>query len=156
MEQKDSEEQKRLLRMASKSVKKLREKYKSRLQEIEESRRVAMNGKIAKLEQLRREKIRKRERYTSDILHHGLWQSETEVDNMILSCIKKNDKVEALKAQLKFRKEVLNQILDDKTVFCITKIKDGSKSRKQLGVEELVQNLKDLVKQSIVKDNLTD
>jgi hypothetical protein len=75
---------------------------------------------------------------------------------MILSYIKKNEKVEALKAQLKFRKEVLNQIPDDKTVFCITKTKDGSKSRKQLGVEELVQNLKDLVKQSIVKDNLTD
>ena len=156
LEQKDSEEQKRLLRMASKSVKKLREKYKSRLQEIEESRRVAMNGKIAQLEQLRREQIRKRERYTSDIIHHELWQSETEVDNMILSYIKKNEKVEALKAQLKFRKEVLNQIPDDKTVFCITKTKDGSKSRKQLGVEELVQNLKDLVKQSIVKDNLTD
>jgi hypothetical protein len=108
LEQKDSEEQKRLPRMASKSVKKLREKYKSRLQEIEESRRVAMHGKIAKLEQLRREKIRKREQYTSDILHHGLWQSETEVDNMILSYIKKNEKVEALKTEISKRSSESN------------------------------------------------
>lgn len=75
---------------------------------------------------------------------------------MILSYEKKNEKIEALKAQLKFRKDVLNQIADNKAVFNVTQTKDGSKSRKQLSVEELVQNLKDLVKQSIVKDSLTD
>lgn len=65
-------------------------------------------------------------------------------------------RLKAIKAQLKFRKEVLNQIPDDKTVFNITKTKEGSKSRKQLTVEEFVKNLKDLVRQSIVKDNLTE
>lgn len=69
---------------------------------------------------------------------------------------KNNEKIEAIKAQLKFRKEVLNQIPDDKTVFNVTKAKQGSKSRKQLSTEELIINLKDLVKQSIVKDTMTE
>jgi len=69
---------------------------------------------------------------------------------------KNNEQIEAIKAQLKLRKEVLNQIPDDKTVFNVTKAKQGSKSRKQLSIEELIINLKDLVKQSIVKDTMTE
>ena len=156
IEQTEKDEQKSLMKTASKNVKTLREKYKIRLNEIEQNRRIVMNQAIAKREQLRRDKIRKQEQYTSDILAHGLWQSETEIDNMVLSYERKNEKLEAIKAQLKFRKEVLNQIPDDKTVFNVTKTKEGSKSRKQFSVEELVKNLKDHVKQSIVKDNLTE
>lgn len=115
-----------------------------------------MNERIAKRGQLRRDKIRKQEQFTNDILVHVLWQSETEIDNMVLSYKKNNEKIEAIKAQLKFRKEVLNHIPDDKTVFNVTKAKQGSKSRKQLSIEELIINLKDLIKQSIVKDTMTE
>ncbi|CAG2201012.1 unnamed protein product [Mytilus edulis] len=53
-------------------------------------------------------------------------------------------------------KEVLNQIPDDKSVFNFTKTKEGTKSRKNLTVEELITNLKMLVRQSIVRDNLDE
>jgi hypothetical protein len=45
---------------------------------------------------LKREKTRKQEAYTKDILTHDLWQSEVEVDNMLPSYIKIKDKIEAL------------------------------------------------------------
>jgi len=69
--------------------KKIREKYKQRLRQIEKNRKIVMNERIAKREQLRRDKIRKQEQFTNDILVHGLWQSETEIDNMVLSYKKK-------------------------------------------------------------------
>ncbi|CAG2211922.1 unnamed protein product [Mytilus edulis] len=57
---------------------------------------------------------------------------------------------------LRDKKEVLNQIPDDKSVFNFTKTKEGTKSRKNLTVEELITNLKMLVRQSIVRDNLDE
>lgn len=156
LESKDTQEQQELMKKASKGVKNLRDKYKSRLKEIEENRSRVINETIARREDLRREKLRKQELYTTNILKHGLWQSENHIDNMVLSYVKKSDKIEALKVQLKFRKEVLNQIPDDKSVFNFTKTKEGTKSRKNLTVEELITNLKMLVRQSIVRDNLDE
>ena len=38
---------------------------------------------------------------------HGLWQSENEIDNMVNSYQTKTEQMEALKVQIKFRKNVL-------------------------------------------------
>jgi hypothetical protein len=123
-------------------------KFKSRLTAITENRREAVQLEIAKKEMLRREKIRKQEAYTKDILTHGLWQSEVEVDNMLPSYTKIKDKNEALKAQISFRKNVLLQQTDTKETFNFSKKKPQSKSRQNLSVNELTCNLKTLIKQN--------
>ena len=115
-----------------------------------------MNEKIRKREELKQAKIERQEQYTKDILFHGLWQSELEIENMLKSYERKGDKIEALKAQLKFRKDVLQQIPDNKTVFNFSKFEEGKTLRKSLNVDELKENLKKLVKQAVVKDSESD
>ncbi|CAC5379919.1 unnamed protein product [Mytilus coruscus] len=89
LESKDTQEQHELMKKTSKGVKNLREKYKSRLKEIKENRSRVINETLARRVDLRREKLRKQELYTTDILKHGLWQSESQIDNMVLSYVKK-------------------------------------------------------------------
>lgn len=91
LEQKGIQEQKSLMKEASRNVKTLREKYKDRLNEIDQNRKIVINEAIAKLEKNQKEKIRKLEQFTNDILIHGLWQSEAEIDNMVLSYEKKTE-----------------------------------------------------------------
>ena len=116
-----------------------------------------MNEKIRKREELKQAKIERQEQYTKDILFHGLWQSELEIKKIMLkSYERKGDKIEAQKAQLKFRKDVLQQIPDNKTVFNFSKSEEGKTLRKSLNVDELKENLKKLVKQAVVKDSESD
>ena len=72
---------------------------------------------------------------TNNILIHGLWQSETEVENMLSSY--ETEKLEALKSQLKFQKEVILQIQEHKQTFNNTKVVEGQKSRKSMDSKEL-------------------
>lgn len=90
-------------------MKYLRKKFKQRQHEIADNRRLAIQLAIEKTEKARLEKIRKLEIYTKDNLNHGLWQSEYELENMLKSYTSTKYKIEALKAQIKFRKEVLLQ-----------------------------------------------
>jgi hypothetical protein len=152
LKSKSEEERGKLIAEASKDVKTVRKKFKSRLTAITENRREAVQLEIAKKEMLRREKIRKQEAYTKDILTHGLWQSEVEVDNMLPSYTKIKDKIEALKAQISFRKNVLLQQTDTKETFNFSKKKPQSKSKQNLSVNELTCNLKTLIKQAVVKN----
>lgn len=140
-------EKQELIKKASKSVKTTRQNYKSRCTEIEERRRVSMQEQIRKKEAARRERLRQQEVYTKDIIDHGLWQSGSEVDNMLLSYQKPSEKTKALKAQLRFRKNVLHQVTNDKSVFSF------SKKGRGFTVEELTSNLKELVTQAIVQDD---
>ena len=41
---------------------------------------------------------------------HGLWQSKNEIDNMANSYQTKTEQMEALKVQIKFWKNVLQQV----------------------------------------------
>ena len=135
-----------LVTKASTDVKYLRKKFKQRQHEIAENRRLAIQLAIEKTENARREKIRKIEMYTKDILNHGLWQSEYELENMLKSYTSTKYKIEALKAQIKFRKA------EAKETFNLKKKKTDSKSRINLSVDELTTNLKILIRQAVVKD----
>ncbi|WAR14697.1 hypothetical protein MAR_004802 [Mya arenaria] len=147
---KDEVERNKLIHEASKEVKSVKLKYKARIHEIENNRRIAMQEKIQKKESLDRERLRIQEKCTSDIVHFGLWQSEFEVDNMLATYNSITDKINALKAQLKFRQKVLLQLPEEKKAFNVTKSVDGK--RKSLSVEELSGNLKSIVRQAIVRD----
>ena len=153
LECKTEEEKIQLIKKASRGEAKLKKQYKDRLEEINENRRMALRAKIQKHEALQQQKREKQEQFTKDILSHGLWQSETEIDNMLSSYESNSEKIVAVKAQLKFRKDVLHQKAEEKSTFNMTKAEEGKKSRKSLSLQELITNLKILVRQAIVKDN---
>ena len=155
LEEKEIEQQDEILKEASKRVKTLQKKFRDRLDEITANRKRIMDNEIKKREDARKERIKKQEDYTRNILIHGLWQNESQIDNMLQSYKSSVQKAEALKAQLKFRKEVLLQKAENKTTYNITKMKSNSKSRTNLIVEELADNLKTLVKQAVVMDKIS-
>ena len=100
-----------------------------------------MQEKIKKREELERERIRKQTEYTNNIISHGLWQSESQVENMIKSYKSQTEKINVLKAQLKFRKEVLHQVTEDKATYNISKTVMDKKTRQNLSDDELKDNL---------------
>lgn len=82
----------------------------------------------------------------NDILYWGLWQTIDQVEN-ILKPMKEKDKVETLKAQLRFRKNILQQRTSNSEVFNFTKSESGGKRRRNLTSKELTM-LKKLVQES--------
>lgn len=90
-------------------------------------------------------KSQKLQAYSIAILDWGLWQTTDQVDFHLTQVIKsKKDQLEALKAQLNFRRFILNQKLkDDKNIYCVTKL-DGRK-RINLTPTELSKNVKKLI-----------
>lgn len=68
-----------------------------------------------------KKRLKKQQEYTKSFLNHCLRQSANEIDNMLQSYKIKTDKIDALKAQLKFRKYVLLQQAEEKQIFNITK-----------------------------------
>lgn len=91
---------------------------------------------------------------TNDILYWGLWQTIDQVEN-ILKPMKEKDKVEALNAQLRFRKNILQQRTSNSEVFNFTKSESGGKRRRNLTSKELADNVKKLVQEffSIVSES---
>ena len=63
-------------------------------------------------------KLKLQDDLNNQILYFGLWQSDSQVDNIhVLATIEsKQEKRKALKTQLKFRKEIFQQKHDHKTV----------------------------------------
>ena len=90
-------------------------------------------------EKAEKNKFKYREKLSSAIIDIGLWYTE-EVDNELLSLKTKTAKVKALEAKLSFRKEVLQQPIDDKSIFQFTV------KAKRRSVPELTENVKKLVR----------
>ena len=67
-------------------------------------------------------------------MRYGLWQSEYDVREGLNKLTTKTEKLWALKAQLEFRKKVLEQTGFDKESFFL------SKNGKQLSVQEISSN----------------
>ena len=86
--------------------------------------------------------LRQKEHLTQDIVQCGLWQSPDEIVHGLAKQKTKSVKVKALKAQINFRRKVLEQTHSDKDVFVF------SKNRKPLSVEELISNLQKLLPES--------
>ena len=128
-----------LLSSASKEVKLVLANFKERHAQIIEQRRQANQEKLAKEEEARKRRLRELEKYTAGIIYHGLWQSSSEVDNMMATLETKKLKVAALQAQLRFRQHVLQQNTGDKSVYRF------SSDKHALSVQELTNNLKTLL-----------
>ena len=82
-----------------------------------------------------------------EISYYGLWQSESQIERNLATFEAKGDMVDGLKAQLHFRKEILQQpppSTHDKSVYNFTVVESQGK-RKELTVVELTENVKVLV-----------
>ena len=76
----------------------------------------------------------------------GLWQTHDDIMKGLAKEKSKSAKVKALKAQLNFRRRVLEQKHPDKEVFSF------SRKGKQLSVDELVSNLEKLLSTTPLQD----
>ena len=99
---------------------------------------------MRKQEEAEKKRVKKLEEYTNNILTWGLWQTEDQVDFHLNTDIKSTkDKIETLKAQLNFRRFVLQQKISGegfKTIYNVTKME--ANKRVNLKPEELAEMLK--------------
>lgn len=73
------------------------------------------------------------------MLFYGLWQSAEQVENELGKISSKKEKEDALKVQLRFRKNVFKQIGDKENVYMFSKVENGK--RAPLNVDELKMNV---------------
>jgi hypothetical protein len=106
-----------------------------------------LEEKMRKQEEAEKKRVKKLEEYTNNILTWGLWQTEDQVDFHLNTDIKSTkDKIETLKAQLNFRRFVLQQKISGegfKTIYNVTKME--ANKRVDLKPEELAENVKKLI-----------
>ena len=135
-----------IFKQARCSVKHVWKQFKSRQQEIQAARRAAVLRKLSQAEEAHQRQLEKKEKLTLDIMYWGLWQSQDQVDNYLADLDNKTTRVKALKAQLNFRQNVLQQRPANKEdnlyAFSLKKV--------QLTAEQLADNLKKLIEESHV------
>ena len=93
-----------------------------------------------------RDCLLQKEQLTQEIVQCGLWQTHHDIVTGLGKEKSKSAKLKALKAQLNFRKKVLEQRHPDKDVFAFTR------KGKQLSVDELVSNLNKLLSTAPLQD----
>lgn len=132
-----------LVSSARKEVAVIRRNFKNRQEIIKQRRREKLEeARRTKEEQAARE-LKKLEDITNEIIYYGLWQSTEQVDSMLETIKSKSEKVKALKAQMRFRREIFKQNSGDSAVFRFSKKENGGNVL--LSVTELTENVKALV-----------
>ena len=104
-----------------------------------EERNEILRAKQAALARLREKKVMEKEHLTQAMMVYGLWQTKEQIARGIAKCKSNTSKFKALKAQLDFRKKVLEQEYNDQYVFCL------SKNKRKLSVDEVCSNLEKLL-----------
>jgi hypothetical protein len=105
-----------LVKEARKSRGKLQQKFRERKKDIEERKRQQVAKRIQGREKAEKKKVVEKEQISCKMIEFGLWQTETEVVEQVASYRFVNEKLAALKAQLRFRQKVLEQKTDDPRV----------------------------------------
>ena len=137
------EEKTAYLDMSRKDGRDVRMKYIKRIKELQKSRRETLKEKRIELERKEHAQYLKKEELANDILFYGLWQYPDMVDTQLQTIKSVTEKKKALKIQLNFRKNVLEQKYPDKTVFQV------SGKGKAYTVGELTANLKKLISSAL-------
>ena len=115
--------------------------FKERLKALEENRAQAQLDRQQQKEESERRVLLQKEKITSDIVQSGLWLSAEDIDRHLEKCSSETQKREALKAQLRFRKTVLQQkISSDKDIYNFSK-----KGCRQFNSQKLHANLLQLI-----------
>ena len=87
---------------------------------IEQQRRAMLQKKQDDIRMKEQKVLQEKEKLTSEIVLIGLWQTKDDVERQLLR-LKSETKKEALKIQLKFRKNVLQQQYSDTSVYHFSK-----------------------------------
>ena len=106
--------------VTGKSRKTLRTKMKERENQLHEELVKKQMEKKAKLEQAKKNQVKQKEDLTGIIIDAGLWQSPETVDEKMNQCTSDRERYEACKKQIKFRRNVLNQFIEEDKKFNFT------------------------------------
>ena len=87
----------------------------------------------------------RKELIVKDIMYFGLFQNESQMEDG-LEGLKETEKIDALKAQLRFREQVLEQEAEDQLFRFSKKTENG---RRNLTFEELAKNVSTLIEISL-------
>ncbi len=145
LERKNVDEQKAILQESYQKVKAVQARFIERKKELTEKKSQLQREKMKQAEEKRIKREQERILQVQEISYYGLWQTEDEVKRNLSSYKTKTLKMDGLKAQLRFRKNILQQspIHDQSYAFSL-KSQHGT-SRRDLTVEELTVNLIALV-----------
>ena len=139
----------KILTAARQLVPQHKSKFKQRLASIEQTRIITQQQKEEQKQKSEVRLLLQKERLTSDIIQYGLWQSTDQMDKALQVIASKTNKVKALKAQLCFRKTVLQQSYpSDKDVY-----KFLSKQVGNFTPEMLRENLTKLIQTASREEN---
>ena len=139
LQSKSESEKNRLVSQARNKGKQLRQRFLARKDELCKKRLAAQREKEDLIRQKKLKDQQRAEQLTVEISYFGLWQKVGEVDCKLAEISSKAEKRRALSAQLQFRRYVLKQEVQDKSIFFM------SKGGKQLETEIVVENLKKLI-----------
>ena len=132
---KSIEESGKILASARKSAQEMRHLYKCRQEEIQKYRLQELERKEKEIAEKKEKEVRKKEELTQAISKYGgLWTSTADVERTVLSIKTISEQRAALRAQLLFRKFVLQQSASAEK-FSL------SKAGKQLSIQQLSENL---------------
>ena len=132
---KSHDEREKLLKAARTLSPLQRSRFLKRREEIRSKRQEAVKKKEQEYLQKKARVIKMKETLTKKIQHVGLWTSKREVEEGLRQLKSAKAKCDALKLQINFRKRVLEQSNDDKSVFVF------SHKGKQHSHTQLLSNL---------------
>ena len=150
LDAKTQEEEVKILTESRKQAKRIQREFQYRRNKIQEQKAQQMREKFEKAEAAKKKQLEAKIKQSNDIIYWGLLQSEEEVEEA-LERLSHSEKVALLKAQLKFRKNVLEQKPSEADLFNITVMEDSGTTRKRrnLSADELAQNVKQLIRESL-------
>ena len=136
---KDDNERERLIEESRSAAQKLKYTHSKLRYDILQRRKQSLQEKQGKVQALQRKIYEEKEKLTSGIVKHGLWQTCESVDNNLKTYKSVTAKLQALKLQLQFRRTVLGQP-GDKLLFQMSSSTEGKYS-----VSKVTNNLKTLI-----------
>ena len=106
--------------------------------------------KLLEAEKARLRKEAERLELVQQITYHGLWQDVGEIERNLAIYKKKGEKIKALKTQLKFQKNILEQTPpnNDNTIHNFS-VKDRNGKRRDLTVDELKAKVVKLIEAAL-------
>ena len=123
------------------------ETYKLRLSQIEKETIERQNKKIKSKQEAERKLVEVKEKLTTEIINYGLWQSKAQANSYLEGMQSETQKRAAVKAQLRFRKTVLQQEAPDSLY------RFSSKEKGQFNSQQLHNNLVKLIEDAEGKNS---
>ena len=149
LQEKSEDEKEKLLQAARNLVPMVKEKFKTRKQEIQKQLQDDLARRQEEITRRQYKKTQEKEKLTKAIEIVGLWVTRAQVDSALDAIIKKTEKVKVLKLQINYRNKLLNQLPSNNALFKF------SHCRRQFTVEQLKHNLYKLLEGEFTDEEAT-